>query len=207
MLSLQAKNSITQNSTMTGKLIVISAPSGAGKTTLVRALLTQKPNLVFSVSAASRDKRAHEIDKKDYCFISVEEFRNRIERGEFLEWQEVYPNQYYGTLLSEIDRIWATGNHVLFDVDVLGGLNIKKHFGPRALTIFVKPPSMAHLQQRLQNRGTETEESLQKRLSKAEFELSFENQFDVVVVNDDIQSAQIEIVEAIEKFLDEKNNS
>jgi guanylate kinase len=189
---------------MTGKLIVISAPSGAGKTTLVKALLSQKPNLVFSISAASRDKRAHETDKKDYHFISVEEFKNRIEQGEFLEWQEVYPNQYYGTLLSEIDRIWATGNHVLFDVDVLGGLNIKKHFGARALTIFIKPPSMTHLQQRLQNRGTETEESLQKRLSKAEFELSFENQFDVVVVNDDIQSAQIEIVEAIERFLAEE---
>jgi len=192
---------------MTGKLIVISAPSGAGKTTLVKALLSQKPNLVFSVSAASRDKRAHETDKKDYYFISVEEFKNKIEKGEFLEWQEVYPNQYYGTLLSEIDRIWASGNHVIFDVDVLGGLNIKKHFGSRAFTIFIKPPSMEHLQQRLQKRGTETEESLQKRLSKASFELSFEDQFDVVIVNDNIQTAQQEIVEAIEKFLNEKNNS
>ena len=188
---------------MTGKLIVISAPSGAGKTTLVRALLAQNPNLVFSVSAASRNKRAHETDKKDYYFISVEEFKNRIEQSEFLEWQEVYPNQYYGTLLSEIDRIWANGNHVIFDVDVLGALNIKKHFGSHALTIFIKPPSMTHLQQRLQNRGTETEESLQRRLSKAEFELSFEEQFDMVIVNDDIKTAQQQIVEAIEKFLNE----
>ncbi|MDR1346372.1 MAG: guanylate kinase [Bacteroidales bacterium] len=189
---------------MTGKLIVISAPSGAGKTTLVKTLLAQKPNLVFSISAASRTKRMHETNKKDYYFLSVREFKNKIDNHEFLEWQEVYPNQYYGTLLSEIDRIWATGNHVVFDVDVLGGLNIKKHFGARALTIFIKPPSITHLQQRLQNRGTENDESLKKRLSKAEFELSFENRFDVVVVNDNIQTAQREIVEAIEKFLNEE---
>ena len=186
---------------MSGKLIIVSAPSGAGKTSIVKHLLKVQPNLAFSVSATSRAKREGECDGRDYYFLSVDDFKQKLANDEFLEWQEVYVNQYYGTLKSEIERIWATGHHVLFDVDVLGGINIKKYYGDQALSIFIKPPSPEVLAQRLAGRGTETPESLAKRIAKVDYELSFENQFDKVVVNDDLQVAQQETVKLIQDFL------
>lgn len=170
---------------MKGKLIIFSAPSGAGKTTLVKNLLaTGDLNLEFSISACSRSKREGEVDGKDYYFLSVEDFKQKIKNNEFLEWEEVYEDQFYGTLLSEVDRIWANGNHAIFDVDVVGGLNIKKNFPEDALAIFVMPPSLEVLNERLVGRLTESEESLKRRLLKAEHELSFADQFDVQVVNE-----------------------
>lgn len=170
---------------MKGKLFIFSAPSGAGKTTLVKNLLMAGDlNLEFSISACSRGKREAEVHGKDYYFLSVEDFKQKIENDEFLEWEEVYENHFYGTLRSEIDRIWANGNHAIFDVDVVGGLNIKKNFKEDALAIFVMPPSMEVLKERLIGRSTESEENLKKRLSKAKHEMSFANQFDVQVVNE-----------------------
>lgn len=188
------------NSKQDKKLIIISAPSGAGKTSIVKHLLEQDLKLQFSISVTSRPKRPNEVDKKDYYFYTVEEFKAKLAADEFLEWQEVYPNQYYGTLKSEIERIWATGHHVLFDVDVLGGINIKKFYGDKALSIFIKPPTPEVLAQRLAGRGTETPESLNKRLSKAAYELSFESQFDKVVINDNLQEAQAETIKLIREF-------
>lgn len=184
-----------------GKLIVFSAPSGAGKTSVVRAVLAQCPQLAFSVSACSRPRREGESDGVDYHFMSVDEFRQKIKQGLFLEWEEVYDGQYYGTLLSEVERIWATGRQVVFDVDVVGGLNIKKQFPDRTLTIFVAPPSLEVLALRLKGRGTETDESIARRLGKAEWELNFASQFDVVVVNDQLEPAISETVRQINNFL------
>ena len=183
------------------KVVIICAPSGSGKTSIVKCLLDSGLPLALSVSATSRTKRAQETDGKDYYFISADEFRKRVANGEFLEWQEVYAGQYYGTLLSELTRIWEAGNAVIFDVDVLGGLNIKKHFGDNALSIFVKPPTLECLKQRLLGRGTETEETLKKRLDKSEYELSFENKFDKVVLNDTLSVAQKEAYNLIAVFL------
>ena len=183
------------------KVVIICAPSGSGKTSIVKHLLDSGLPLALSVSATSRTKRAQETDGKDYYFISADEFRKRVANGEFLEWQEVYAGQYYGTLLSELTRIWEAGNAVIFDVDVLGGLNIKKHFGDNALSIFVKPPTLECLKQRLLGRGTETEETLKKRLDKSEYELSFENKFDKVVLNDTLSVAQKEAYNLIAGFL------
>jgi guanylate kinase len=185
-----------------GKLIIFSAPSGSGKTTLVHYLLS-KPELklAFSVSAASRAKRPNEADGKDYYFLSPDEFRSRIATGDFLEWEEVYENQYYGTLRSEIDRIHAEGKTVIFDVDVVGGLNIKKQFGDAALAIFVQPPSVKELENRLKRRDTESDESLAKRVAKAEEELTFANRFDVVVVNDVLDNAKKEAFRLVADFI------
>lgn len=183
------------------KVVIICDPSGSGKTSIVKYLLDSGLPLALSVSATSRTKRAQETDGKDYYFISADEFRKRVANGEFLEWQEVYAGQYYGTLLSELTRIWEAGNAVIFDVDVLGGLNIKKHFGDNALSIFVKPPTLECLKQRLLGRGTETEETLKKRLDKSEYELSFENKFDKVVLNDTLSVAQKEAYNLIAGFL------
>ena len=184
-----------------GKLIIFSAPSGAGKTTLVHYLLS-KPELklAFSVSATSRAKRPNETDGKDYYFLTAEAFKARIENGDFLEWEEVYTDQFYGTLHSEIDRIHAEGKHVMFDVDVVGGLNIKKQFGNDALAVFVKPPSIEELEKRLRNRSTESEESLQKRVGKAAQEMEYANQFDVVLVNDDLETAKAEAIRLVTDF-------
>lgn len=184
-----------------GKLIIFSAPSGAGKTTLVHYLLS-KPELklAFSVSATSRAKRPNETDGTDYYFLTAEAFKARIENGDFLEWEEVYTDQFYGTLRSEIDRIHAEGKHVMFDVDVVGGLNIKKQFGNDALAVFVKPPSIEELEKRLRNRSTESEESLQKRVGKAAQEMEYANQFDVVLVNDDLETAKAEAVRLVADF-------
>ena len=189
---------------MQRKLIGVCAPSGAGKTSIVRYLLENNPILSFSVSATTRAKRAVETDGKDYYFLTVEEFQKRLADGDFLEWQEVYDGQYYGSLKSEVDRLGKEGKVVVFDVDVLGGLNIKKFYKNQALAIFIKPPTVECLKERLQNRGTETPESLQKRIDKAEYELSFEKQFDVVVVNDDLETARLETQKIISDFLCQK---
>ncbi len=186
---------------MNGKLIIFSAPSGAGKTTIVKQLLAAGLPLSFSISACSRGKREGETNGKDYYFLSADEFKSKIEKGEFLEWEEVYPGNYYGTLKSEIERIWEDGKHVIFDVDVVGGLNIKKAYPEKSLTLFVQPPSLETLKNRLQNRSTETEENIQKRLAKADFELSFSSKFDVIIVNDDLGKAIEESKEKVLNFI------
>lgn len=186
---------------MNGKLIIFSAPSGAGKTTIVKQLLAAGLPLSFSISACSRDKRDGETDGKDYYFLSADEFKSKIEQGAFLEWEEVYPGNYYGTLKSEVERIWEDGKHVVFDVDVVGGLNIKKIYPEKSLTLFVQPPSLETLKNRLQNRSTETEENIQKRLAKADFELSFSSKFDVIIVNDDLEKAIEESKEKVLNFI------
>lgn len=184
-----------------GKAFIFSAPSGSGKTTIVRHLLSKYPELEFSISAATRDKREGEVHGKDYYFFSQEEFESRITKEEFIEWEEVYEGSYYGTLKSEIERIWAKGHHVIFDVDVKGGLNIKKFFGDKALAIFVKVPDINALSSRLKSRGTETAESLQRRIDKAQFEMSFEDQFDVTIVNDDLDRSLPESEQLYQDFL------
>ena len=186
---------------MKGKAIIISAPSGAGKTTIVRHLLATFPMLEFSVSACSRPRRNKENDGTDYYFISAEEFRKKIGNDEFIEWQEVYPGSYYGTLKSEIERIHSDGKVPVFDVDVYGGINLKKYFGQLALAVFIQPPSLRVLEERLRHRGSESEENLQARLSKAGTELTFADQFDRILVNDGLESACERIVEMTKSFL------
>lgn len=192
--------SLQQNNT---KLIVVSAPSGAGKTTLVKHLLQNIASLSFSVSATSRNKREGETDGKDYYFLSAESFRQKVDAKQFLEWEEVYPNIYYGTLLSEIDRLNMAGFHVIFDVDVVGGLNIKKHFGDRVLSIFIKAPSLQLLEERLRQRSTDPEASILKRIEKAEWEMGFETAFDTVIINNDLEIAKNEIVEKVQRFINQ----
>lgn len=187
-----------------GKCIIFSAPSGAGKTTIVRHLLSQNLNLQFSISATSREKREHEVHGSDYYFLSVEEFKASIKKNEFLEWEEVYKNQFYGTLKKEIERIWNLKKHVIFDVDVVGGINLKKIFGEKALSIFVMPPSLELLEKRLIGRKTETPESLKKRIGKAAEELTFSNQFDYVLINDQLTTAFRESEKVIVDFLAKK---
>ena len=183
------------------KLIVISAPSGAGKTSIVHYLLKNMPELAFSVSACSREKRENETHGEDYCFLGVEGFKNKIAENAFLEWEQVYPNQYYGTLTSEIERIWSEGNSVIFDVDVVGGLNIKKQYPAECLSIFIMPPSLEVLQERLIARGSESKESLQKRLDKAEEEIAINQEFDRIVLNDNFDIACKEIMGVISNFI------
>lgn len=188
---------------MPGKALIVSAPSGAGKTTLVHHLLKQELGLEFSISACSRDQRGEETNGVDYHFLGVEGFKANIAQDAFLEWEEVYPDQFYGTLKSEIQRIWAAGNHVIFDVDVVGGLNLKKHFGDQALAVFIEPPNVAALETRLRSRGTETEEKVQMRLSKAREELSSATAFDQVVVNDHLEEAKRNIETIVREFLNQ----
>jgi guanylate kinase len=184
-----------------GKLIVFSAPSGSGKTTIVKELLAQNPNLGFSISACTRDKRGRsEQNGQDYYFMTPDEFRQKIDEEAFVEWEEVYPGAYYGTLKSEIERIWTSGRHVIFDVDVRGGLALKNYYKERALAIFVKVPSLEILEDRLRSRGTETEESLSKRIFKMKFEWSFQDKFDVVLVNDQLEIAVEEAQQLFENF-------
>jgi guanylate kinase len=186
---------------MNGKCIILCAPSGAGKTSITKYLLQQDLGLEFSISACTRTKRPNETDGVDYYFLTVEEFRKRIVAEEFIEWEEVYANNFYGTLTSEINRIWKSGKHVIFDVDVKGGLNLSKHFGKNALAIFIKPPSIDELEKRLRNRGTESEETIQRRINKATEEMSFEKKFDVSVENNQLEIAQKEVYSIVKSFL------
>lgn len=185
-----------------GKCVICSAPSGAGKTTLVRHLLDRVPALAFSISATSRPRRANEVDGVDYHFLSPEAFRERIAQDAFVEWEEVYPGRYYGTLRSEVERLWAEGRHIVFDVDVVGGLNLKARFGERALALFIQPPSLEVLAERLARRGTETAETLKVRVDKAAEELKAAPRFDAVVVNDDLDRACREAVDRVRSFLE-----
>ena len=188
-----------------GKLIVFTAPSGAGKTTIVKHLLNQFPKLAFSVSATTRNKRDGEIEGKDYYFLAAERFRELIKAGAFVEWEEVYPDQFYGTLRSEIERIWKKGKVILFDIDVRGALNLRREYGRKCLTVFVKPPSLEVHLQRLRTRRTESEEALKIRIAKVEKEMAFEECFDVTLVNDELAYA-LSIAETIvEDFINEKN--
>ncbi len=185
-----------------GKAIIFSAPSGSGKTSLVKELMKQVPNLGFSISACTRDKRGrHEVHGRDYYFLSIDEFKNKIDQEEFVEWEEVYAGNFYGTLKEEVHRIWKEGKAVIFDVDVKGGLALKKYFGDQALAIFVKVPSLDVLESRLNDRGTETEESLSRRIYKAKFEMTFEAQFDVTVFNDDFTRSSADAVALVTEFL------
>ncbi len=185
-----------------GKALIFSAPSGSGKTTIVHHLIKTFPNLGFSISASTRDKRGRtEENGKDYYFLKPEEFKMKIDNNEFIEWEEVYEGNYYGTLKSEIQRIWDSGNHVIFDVDVKGGINLKKYFGDDALAIFVKVPDMEVLQQRLLDRNTETDDSLSRRLYKAKFEMSFENEFDVSLVNNRLEDSLKEAERLVGNFI------
>lgn len=175
---------------MAGKAIIFSAPSGSGKTTIVRHLLQNNPDLGFSISASTRDRRGRtEENGKDYYFLTPDDFKQKIDNNEFIEWEEVYEGNYYGTLKSEIQRIWDNGKNVIFDVDVQGGLNLKRYFGDKALAIFVKVPSLEMLEQRLRDRGTESHASMSQRMFKAKFEMSFMDKFDVVLVNEDLDKS------------------
>ncbi len=184
-----------------GKLLIFSAPSGSGKTTIIKQIKDRINNLEFSISACSRQAREGEVHGKDYYFLSTENFKKNIENQEFIEWEEVYENNYYGTLRSEIYRIWDNGNNVIFDVDVLGGINLKTQFESDALSIFIKPPSIEVLRERLQKRGTELPEQIENRISRAKYELSFSKEFDKIIVNDDLSRAIDETVECINEFL------
>jgi guanylate kinase len=186
---------------MEGKAIIVSAPSGAGKTTIVRRLLQAGINLEFSVSACSRPKREKEVDGVDYHFINACLFREKIKNGEFIEWEEVYEDQYYGTLKSELERIWDKGNHIIFDVDVEGGINLKSILGEKALSIFIMPPSPGILEERLRKRSTENEKSLAKRLGKARKEMKKADEFDRIIINDDLDAAVSEAIGLVRQFL------
>lgn len=183
------------------KLIIVSAPSGAGKTTIVKHLLSCIPGLAFSVSATTRAIRAGEVDGKDYFFISEQEFRQKIESGDLLEWEEVYKGTFYGTLKSEVSKLMNDGFNVIFDVDVVGGLNIKKEYGERALAVFVSPPSVKELEVRLTNRKTDAAETIRKRIEKAQWELGFAPEFDFILVNDSLEKAKKDIVQKAADFL------
>lgn len=183
------------------KLIIFSAPSGAGKTTIVKHILNKRDDLEFSISATSRKIRTGEVEGKDYYFLDAKDFRTKIENNEFVEYEEVYKDNFYGTLKSEVERIWNSGNSVLFDVDVNGGLSIKNVYKENALLIFVEPPSVEELERRLRSRSTETEKSINERVSRAKYELSLKDKFDVVLVNDKLDEALIKAEEIIENFL------
>ncbi|MCK5637689.1 MAG: guanylate kinase [Flavobacteriaceae bacterium] len=186
----------------TGKLFVFSAPSGSGKTTIVHHLLAQKKmNLDFSISATSREKRGEEIDGKDYHFISLKNFKNHITNNDFIEWEEVYNNNFYGTLKSEIERIWNQGKHAIFDIDVVGGLRIKEKFPEQTLAVFVQPPSIQEMEKRLRNRKTDTEEKIQERVKKAEREFQLAKYFDEILINDNLEIAKNDATVLVADFL------
>ena len=185
----------------TGKLIIFSAPSGSGKTTIVKYLLKQDLNLEFSISATSRAPRRNEIHGVDYYFLNPDEFQKKIDRGEFLEWEEVYPGTSYGTLKSEVERICHNGKNVIFDVDVVGGTNIKKFYGEKALSVFVNPPSIKELEKRLTDRSTDSPEVIRRRVQKAEYELTFAPDFDIIIVNRNLPEALAEAEKIVKNFL------
>jgi len=184
-----------------GKAVIISAPSGAGKTTLVNKLLKAKLPLLFSISACSRAPREGEEDKKDYYFLSVEEFKEKIKVQDFIEWEEVYQGNFYGTLKKEIERIWKEKKHVVFDVDVIGGISLKEYFKENSISIFIKPPSMEVLSKRLKKRNTEDRKSIKNRLEKSFEEMKSIDKFDKIIVNDELNISTKNIIETVEKFL------
>ena len=186
---------------MKGKIIIFSAPSGSGKSTIINFLMQQNLNLAFSISATSRPPRGTEQHGIEYFFLSPEEFRQRIDRGEFLEYEEVYKDRYYGTLKEQVEKQLEQGQNVVLDVDVKGGCNIKKYYGDRALSVFIQPPSVEALRQRLIGRGTDSPEVIEDRIARAEYELSFADKFDTVVVNDDLEKAQQEALRILKDFL------
>ena len=183
------------------KLIVFTAPSGAGKTTLVMHLMKVRNDLAFSISGTTRSPRYDEVNGMHYYFLSSTEFKKKIDEGDFIEFEEVYSNQFYGTMKSEVERLLNLGKNVLFDIDVKGAVNIKKYYGDRCLTVFVRPPSPEVLIDRLKNRKTEDEESLKKRIARAREELTYESKFDVTIINDDLQTAMRETEEIVDKFI------
>jgi len=184
-----------------GKLIIFSAPSGSGKSTIINIVLQKEFNLEFSISATSRAPRGEEKDGVEYYFLSSEKFKEKIKNNELVEWEEVYPGTFYGTLKSEVDRIAAKGNNIIFDLDVVGGLNLKKMYGEQALSIFIQPPSIEELEKRLTSRGTDSPEKIKERLSKANEELSYANKFDTVIINDDLNKAVRLTEDALRNFL------
>ena len=186
---------------MAGKLIIFSAPSGSGKSTIINYLLQQSLRLRFSISATSREPRGTEQNGVEYYFLTPEEFKARIAKGDFLEYEEVYTDKFYGTLKSEVERILDEGDNVIFDVDVVGGCNIKHYYGERALSVFIQPPSIEELRKRLVGRGTDTPEVIESRIAKAEYELSFADKFDTVVINDDLETAKANALQVIRTFL------
>ncbi|MDR0430886.1 MAG: guanylate kinase [Tannerellaceae bacterium] len=186
---------------MFGKLVIFSAPSGSGKSTIVNYLLEQNLRLCFSISATSRPPRGDEQHGVEYYFLSPEEFRKRIENGDFLEYEEVYAGKFYGTLKEEVERVFERGDNVVFDVDVVGGCNIKEYYGDRALSIFIQPPSIDELRARLERRGTDAPEVIESRIDKAEYEMSFAFRFDKVIVNDNLEEAKAETLRVVKNFL------
>ena len=186
---------------MAGKLIIFSAPSGSGKSTIINYLLQQSLRLRFSISATSRVPRGTEKNGVEYYFLTPETFKARIAKGDFLEYEEVYTDKFYGTLKSEVERILNEGDNVIFDVDVVGGCNIKRFYGDRALSVFIQPPSIEELRKRLVGRGTDTPEVIESRIAKAEYELSFADKFDTVVINDDLETAKAKALQVIQAFL------
>jgi guanylate kinase len=184
-----------------GKAIIFTAPSGAGKTTIVKYLLSQFSDLAFSISATTRPKREVEVEGKDYYFLSQDEFTHKIQEQSFIEWEEFYGGSRYGTLKDEVERIWASGQHVIFDVEVNGATRIKNYFGDRALAVFVKVPSMEELKKRLAGRGTESDETFAKRMERATFEMTFENKFDVTLVNQELEDSFAKARKLVGDFL------
>lgn len=193
-------SSLSHSNLNQGKVIIFSAPSGSGKTTIVTHLIENNRKLDFSISACTRPKRSHEVDGQDYYFLNPDEFKEKIAQEEFVEWEEVYTNTFYGTLKSEIHRIWSDGKHVIFDVDVKGGLNLKKYYGDLALAIFIAPPSLEVLETRLRMRNTDSEESIQERLAKAKEEMTFQDSFDTIVINEDLSEALDQIQILVKQF-------
>ena len=186
-----------------GKLLIFSAPSGSGKTTLLNHVMANIPEMAFSVSATTRPPRGEEVNGREYYFLSMDEFKQRVENGEFLEWEEVYPGRCYGTLLSVVAQMQEEGKHVAFDVDVCGGVNIKNHYGDQALSVFIQAPSVEVLRQRLINRGTDSVEEIENRVAKAEWETEFaQGKFDRTIINDDLETAKREILEVVQAFLE-----
>jgi guanylate kinase len=183
------------------KLIILSAPSGAGKSTIINALMEKDLKLEFSISACNRKPRVGEKHATDYYFLSTEEFKNKIKSDDFIEWEEVYENHFYGTLKSELERVEKRGNHIIFDIDIAGGLNLKKQFGDKALALFIMPPSVEELERRLRNRATDSDENIRKRVAKAEQEIELSRQFDKIVVNENIENAIADAEKIIRDFL------
>lgn len=187
--------------TYQNKIIIITAPSGAGKTSITHRLLSQFPDLAFSISAATRSRRDYETDGVDYYFLALDDFRQRIQQNEFIEWEMVYEGKYYGTLKSELERIWRNDMCPLLDIDVKGAIHVQQQFPDTSLTIFIEPPSVAELQRRLESRGTETIESLKARVNKASYEISFKDHFDQTIVNDDLEKACEQAKKIVGDFL------